>query len=129
MRSRYTAYTVHSIDYIINTSLDENERIDYKETKDWSENSKWLGLKIISTDQGGPADTEGTVEFEASFERDGLKDIHHETARFAKKGEKWMYKDGEIVPKTVVRTGPKIGRNDPCPCGSGRKYKHCCGRS
>ena len=28
---------------------------------------------------------------------------------------------------TVVK-GPKIGRNDPCPCGSGKKYKHCCGR-
>jgi uncharacterized protein len=24
------------------------------------------------------------------------------------------------------REGPKVGRNDPCPCGSGRKYKHCC---
>jgi SEC-C motif-containing protein len=129
MRSRYTAYAVHAIDYIINTSLDENERIDYKQTKDWSENSKWLGLKIISTSQGGPMDTEGTVEFEASFERDRLKEIHHEMARFAKKDEKWMYKEGNIVPKTVVRSGPKTGRNDPCPCGSGKKYKHCCGRS
>ncbi|HJC64093.1 MAG TPA: SEC-C domain-containing protein [Candidatus Blautia merdavium] len=29
---------------------------------------------------------------------------------------------------TIVK-GPKIGRNDPCPCGSGKKYKHCCGRN
>ena len=29
---------------------------------------------------------------------------------------------------TVVRTTPKVGRNDPCPCGSGKKYKQCCGR-
>jgi preprotein translocase subunit SecA len=29
---------------------------------------------------------------------------------------------------TVVRTQPKVGRNDPCPCGSGKKYKHCHGR-
>ena len=28
-----------------------------------------------------------------------------------------------------VRVGPKVGRNDPCPCGSGKKYKHCCGKS
>jgi preprotein translocase subunit SecA len=34
---------------------------------------------------------------------------------------------GENV--TVVRTNPKVGRNDPCPCGSGKKYKHCHGRS
>lgn len=31
-------------------------------------------------------------------------------------------------PETVRRIAPKIGRNDPCPCGSGRKYKKCCGR-
>ena len=30
--------------------------------------------------------------------------------------------------KTVVNEGPKVGRNDPCPCGSGRKYKQCCGK-
>ncbi|EMB48047.1 preprotein translocase subunit SecA [Treponema denticola] len=29
----------------------------------------------------------------------------------------------------VVRTVPKVGRNDPCPCGSGKKYKHCCGKN
>ena len=29
--------------------------------------------------------------------------------------------------ETVVHEGPKIGRNDPCPCGSGKKYKKCCG--
>ena len=51
--------------------------------------------------------------------------------------KKWM-KDHEAeymaegsTPKphveTVVHEGPKIGRNDPCPCGSGKKYKKCCG--
>ncbi len=30
-------------------------------------------------------------------------------------------------PKPVRRTGKKVGRNDPCPCGSGKKYKKCCG--
>ena len=29
--------------------------------------------------------------------------------------------------KTVVRVNPKVGRNDPCPCGSGKKHKKCCG--
>jgi len=31
------------------------------------------------------------------------------------------------TPKPFVRPGRKIGRNDPCPCGSGKKYKKCCG--
>ncbi len=36
--------------------------------------------------------------------------------------------DGDDKPKTVKRKGQKVGRNDPCPCGSGKKYKKCCGR-
>jgi SEC-C motif-containing protein len=130
MRSRYTAYTEHSVDYIINTCIREGkDAIDEKQTRDWSEKSKWLGLKILQTDKGGPLDNEGTVEFEAVYERDGLKDIHHENARFKKQDGRWFYDDGDIVPKTIVRAGPKIGRNEPCPCGSGKKYKHCCGRT
>ncbi|HQP10905.1 MAG TPA: SEC-C metal-binding domain-containing protein, partial [Candidatus Omnitrophota bacterium] len=32
------------------------------------------------------------------------------------------------APAPVRHTGPKVGRNDPCPCGSGKKYKKCCGQ-
>ncbi len=44
--------------------------------------------------------------------------------------EKINYSHGgeENKPKTVRRKGKKVGRNDPCPCGSGKKYKKCCGR-
>jgi uncharacterized protein YchJ len=34
---------------------------------------------------------------------------------------------GDDVIKQVKREEPKVGRNDPCPCGSGKKYKKCCG--
>jgi preprotein translocase subunit SecA len=34
----------------------------------------------------------------------------------------------EAPKKRPVRVGQKVGRNDPCPCGSGKKYKHCHGR-
>jgi SEC-C motif-containing protein len=129
MRSRYSAYAEHAIDYIVGTcDREDREAVDVKQTRAWSERSTWLGLKILSVDKGGPLDTEGTVEFEASYEQDGLKDIHHEKARFKKISGKWFYEDGDIVQKTVVRSGPKVGRNDPCPCGSGKKYKHCHGR-
>ena len=36
--------------------------------------------------------------------------------------------DGTVTPATIKRQGKKVGRNDPCPCGSGKKYKNCCGR-
>jgi preprotein translocase subunit SecA len=40
-----------------------------------------------------------------------------------------MSRGGEAdTAKTVKRDGKKVGRNDPCPCGSGKKYKKCCGR-
>ncbi|OUM88791.1 MAG: preprotein translocase subunit SecA [Bacillus thermozeamaize] len=37
--------------------------------------------------------------------------------------------DGQPPKRQPIRVGPKIGRNQPCPCGSGKKYKHCCGAS
>lgn len=33
------------------------------------------------------------------------------------------------INRTVINEGPKVGRNDPCPCGSGKKYKNCCGKN
>ena len=54
---------------------------------------------------------------------------HHEVSRFVREPDGWKFADGELVgEKPVVREEPKIGRNDPCPCGSGKKYKKCCGR-
>ncbi len=50
-----------------------------------------------------------------------------------KEVEKWMIKNQHLftteMPKveTYRRPNPKVGRNDPCPCGSGKKYKKCCG--
>jgi SEC-C motif-containing protein len=129
MRSRYSAYVEHTIDYLVETCVQEGKQdIDVKETRAWSERSHWLGLKILSSSKGGLTDTEGTVEFEASYERDGFKDIHHEQAQFKKIDGRWLYAEGKVIPKTMVRTTPKVGRNAPCPCGSGKKYKQCCGR-
>lgn len=129
MRSRYTAYATQAVDYIVKSCVSGGERdIDVEQTRRWSEKSKWLGLKILSSSKGGPADDEGTVEFVASYVLDGLKDEHREKASFKKVNGDWLYDDGEIVPTTIVRSAPKVGRNDPCTCGSGKKYKHCCGK-
>jgi SEC-C motif-containing protein len=129
MRSRYSAYTEGAVDYIIQTCIRQGERdIDEKATREWSEGSTWLGLKILALSKGQVDDTEGTVEFEARYEQQGRTEIHHELGRFKKQNGLWLYEDGKIIPHTVVRGSPKIGRNDPCPCGSGKKYKHCCGK-
>jgi len=128
MRARYSAYAEHEIDFIINTYAGHNKHeIDYEGTREQSEKSNWLGLKIITVEKGGINDSDGMVEFEALYFRDGLINIHHEKALFKKEesneGSQWIYQEGRI---TITRTTSKTGRNDPCPCGSGKKYKHCC---
>ncbi len=126
MRSRYTAYAKAEVDYILHSCV-ADDGIDPAATRNWSEKAEWKGLKIIRTEKGGSGDTEGVVEFVASYVMDGLKDEHHETAKFVKKDGNWLYDTGDVKTATVVRASPKVGRNDPCPCGSGKKYKHCCG--
>ena len=130
MRSRYTAYATQAVDYIVDTCLRDDEHgIDVEATRRWSEKSAWLGLRILKTDKGEPTDEEGMVEFKATYVQGGLREEHHEKASFVKREGAWLFADGELFPETVVREGPKIGRNDPCPCGSGRKYKKCHGAS
>jgi len=128
MRARYSAYVTHNIDFIEEThGLEERDDLSIEETRKWAQESKWLGLEILGTQKGQPADKEGTVEFIATFEQKGIKHQHHEVSQFVKKEGKWYFKDGQVKPTTIVRTGEKVGRNDPCPCGSGKKYKKCCG--
>jgi SEC-C motif-containing protein len=141
MRSRYTAYTLVDVDYIKKTLAPESRSdFDPKTTKDWAQNAKWKGLKINSTAKGTASDTKGTVEFTATYEQDGEGFDHHEVSEFRKddKGQ-WLFVDGDAhthkegethhhhKPQTVQRESPKVGRNDPCPCGSGKKYKKCHG--
>jgi len=130
MRSRYTAYVVHAVDYIMETiHEDTRKELIPDNIKKWSETSEWLGLKIISTEEGYDKDgcQRGIVQFEVYYIQDRYYKTHHETALFEKVGGCWFYKDGRIALNPFMRAGEKTGRNDPCPCGSGKKYKHCCG--
>ena len=131
MRARYTAYVVHAIDFIINTCKKGEGRgdIDRQATEDWSNKSTWHGLKILYTEKGSEKDTKGVVEFEADYTLKNMRDKHHETANFEKINGEWFYTTGSLKITTVQREGKKVGRNEPCPCGSGKKYKQCCGRN
>ncbi len=57
--------------------------------------------------------------------------FEHRGSEVAVATEPKAAKEAKETPKvqTLRRQGPKIGRNEPCPCGSGKKHKHCCGRS
>ena len=81
---------------------------------------------ILKTEKGQETDTEGTVEFIANYILEGKEQRHHELSEFRKDKDFWYFVDGKTIQSTVRRTEPKIGRNDPCPCGSGKKFKKCC---
>ena len=57
---------------------------------------------------------------------DWLYGLEQWNAIFSEEEQKKLYK--EQKESTTVRKEKKVGRNDPCPCGSGKKYKKCCGR-
>jgi SEC-C motif-containing protein len=130
MRSRYTAYAIQEIDYLEATHDPKTvKNMDREDTEKWAKEAKWEGLEIVETEAGGPEDETGVVEFIARYESDGNSIGHHERSTFRKIDGAWFYVDGDMVkPKPVKRETPKVGRNEPCPCGSGKKYKKCCGR-
>ena len=119
MRSRYCAFVSHNADYLIKT-WHPSCRVESlrDELNAGFPNTQWLGLNVISS-QETPNDNQAYVEFSACFIEINTDDKQylHERSRFIKMDDSWFYIDG---------IKPKVGRNDPCPCGSGRKYKKCC---
>ena len=97
----------------------------------------WKKLEILDTSKGKEQDSEGQIDFIAHYEKDGVLQTLRESSRFYKVNGRWVYSRKDSIlppvptptaqkPKTFIRGEAKIGRNDPCPCGSGKKYKKCC---
>ncbi len=128
MRARYSAYTGVQMDFIFETTHPSHRQgYDHAGSKEWAENSDWQGLEIIDTKKGGHDDTDGEVEFIASFQEKGEARAHHENAHFKRKDGRWLFTEGSMVKSKPIIVN-KVGRNDPCTCGSGLKYKKCCGK-
>ena len=130
MRARYTSYVTGDIDFLKTSATAAiREQFDEQASRAWSRAAEWHGLEIIRTEEGGAKDNRGVVEFRALYTANGEFCNHHEVSTFVKEKGEWLFEDGELVGETPeVREEPKIGRNDPCPCGSGKKYKKCCGK-
>lgn len=118
MRSRYTAFTLADNKYLMESWAPET-RPGEMNTED--DAIQWIGLEIESCEQGSAVDEDGSVTFTAGFLSSGHLCFLHEKSRFVKRDGLWYYLDG----KTESRT-QKVGRNEMCPCGSGKKFKKCC---
>lgn len=125
MRSRFSAYARRDVDYLLST-WDASKRpanIDFSR-----ETAQWQTLAIIDSKKGGEQDNKGIVEFKAYYTQDGEEHFLHEVSRFVKSGSRWLYLDGVIKAAGKVSTTANSGKNAPCACGSGKKFKRCCGR-
>jgi SEC-C motif-containing protein len=129
MATRYVAYATGAIDYLLDTHDPKTRsEADRKATEEWSKRADWRGLEVLGSERGGPDDETGQVEFIARYAIDGVEYAHHERSEFRKVEGRWYFVNGEKVSAPPIRrTTPKVGRNDPCSCGSGKKFKKCCG--
>ena len=117
-----------NLDHIENTHASEvRDNFNRSAAESTANSVKWVSLEIFGTAEGGADDETGTVEFSARFRQDGKLMMHHELSNFRREDGRWVYVDGKINPKGKPRRVDKVGRNAPCPCGSGKKFKKCCG--
>ena len=128
MRARYSAFVTHDIDFIVaSTHTHSRKEIDLDFIREWSETSTWRGLEILDTKQVN--DNKAFVSFEARFTTQAGEDkLHREKSLFEREDGQWRFVTGdELKNPTVSYEVPIPGRNDPCPCGSGKKFKKCHG--
>ncbi|MFT6267889.1 MAG: SEC-C motif-containing protein [Alphaproteobacteria bacterium] len=141
MRSRYSAYATKSFAYVAlsyaaNHTADNSKStaakmnapvktkkqmpISVSDIQSSSENTLWCKLEVLSAFE---LDDMGEVEFIAYYKIDSEFFAMHELSRFSKIDGKWFYEDGDMLHKSGAL---KLGRNDHCLCGSGKKFKRCC---
>jgi SEC-C motif-containing protein len=135
MRARYSAYVAGNIDFIIGSTLPAARAdSDPDAMRAWAEQSQWERLEILSVQGGGAGDQSGEVEFAAHYRLQDVAHRHHERSQFVREDGHWFFQDGDVIAsgpaekrRPVVNITARVGRNDPCSCGSGRKFKKCCG--
>ncbi|MEA1919856.1 MAG: YchJ family metal-binding protein [Campylobacterota bacterium] len=116
MRSRYSAYTLKQIDYLLQTQCQiEDPLTMYHEISEFANHAYFQHLEIVASE-------DHSVEYKAYYILNHRQELLHEKSNFTCKDGIWCYKEG-----TIFSTPVTFKRNDPCICGSGKKYKRCCG--
>ena len=133
MRSRYSAFVLVKPEYIVKTTLPAQQKLlDMHAIENWAKETVWAGLEIIThTPKLGKRHAQ--VEFKAYFNisdntADSLEEkrqAHHELSAFVKVTDKanndarWYFLDPTV--------SMSVSQKQPCICGSGEKFKRCCG--
>ncbi len=134
MRTRYSAFVLVIPEYIVKTTLPAQQSLlDIKAIEAWAKETDWAGLQIVAhTPKIGKRHAQ--VEFKAYFNSpdstaDNLQ-AHHELSAFARVADKTAdkkcehYENWYFLDPTVAMS---VAQKQPCICGSGEKFKRCCG--
>ena len=119
MRSRYTAYVLGKIDYIVASTVPAQQALlDVAAIEQWSRHTAWAGLTVH---QHRPriGKHHAQVHFSAAFDTAQGRQQHNEHSAFVCIGARWYFIDPTVPLPTMKH---------PCFCGSGKKFKLCCGR-
>ncbi len=120
MRSRYCAFALGLVEYLLQSWHPSTRPVDLDLSDD---PTVWESLEILEYTKGSQQDQRGTVEFRARYRQGIQSGAMQELSYFRREAGRWLYVRGEI--RTEGPSSPP-GRNAPCPCGSGLKYKRCC---
>jgi len=122
MRARYSAFCVKDIEYLISTHHPSKRQLNEREVlMQTIHENHWLGLKVLKTDKSQINQGVGHVEFAAFYKNKKIEQLH-ENSKFIYENTQWYYFDGVILESL------KFARNEPCWCGSMKKFKKCHGK-
>ncbi len=111
MRSRYSAFAKGLGDYLAHSAVKAD---GWGETAAWAKTVAWLSLEVVD------AATPGVVEFVARYLEGDVVHALRERSTFVMLDGRWRYEAGAPTATTT-----RVARNEPCPCGSGKKFKQC----
>lgn len=119
MRSRFSAFFLKNVEYVIATTVPAQQALlDKSALQAWAEGMNWTHLEVMSHNKVGKRHAQ--VRFRAYFDNGQGEQIHDELSAFVKIAERWYFLD-PTLPITLTN-------KQPCLCGSGDKFKVCCGK-
>jgi SEC-C motif-containing protein len=125
VRSRYCAFAVKRLDHVESTHASEiRDDFNRAEAERLADECVWDSLRIHKATEAG--DT-AEVEYVMQVRRDGNCITKAIKSTFRRENGQWYYVSAKPAAQLEQVRSTKINRNDPCTCGSGKKYKKCCG--